>query len=75
MLTLGVVMIGVIAWRAVTVHLRPEDVRVTLRPVIVGATLVAIGVQTILMSFFYSMLGVAHVGRPETPAGAPGKRA
>jgi hypothetical protein len=74
MLLIGSVLIGVIAWRALTVHLRPEDVRTTLRPVIIGATLVALGVQTVLMSFFYSMLGIPHVARPRTPAGAPGKR-
>jgi hypothetical protein len=30
----------------------------TMRPVLLGATLVALGVQTILMSFLYSMLGI-----------------
>ncbi|MBX3358464.1 MAG: glycosyltransferase family 2 protein [Phycisphaeraceae bacterium] len=36
------------------------DVGRTLRPMIVGATLTAIGVQTVLMSFFYSMLGIQN---------------
>ena len=31
---------------------------VTMRPVLMGATLVALGVQTLLMSFLYSMLGI-----------------
>ncbi len=31
---------------------------VTMRPVLIGATLVALGVQTLLMSFLYSMLGI-----------------
>jgi glycosyltransferase involved in cell wall biosynthesis len=33
----------------------PEE---TLRPMILGATFVALGVQTLLMSFLYSMLGI-----------------
>jgi hypothetical protein len=35
--------------------LHPER---TLRPMIGGATLVALGVQTVLMSFVYSMMGI-----------------
>lgn len=34
------------------------DVNRTLRPVLIGTTLVALGVQTVLMSLFYSMLGL-----------------
>jgi hypothetical protein len=29
-----------------------------LRPTVIGATLVAVGVQTVLASFVYSMLGI-----------------
>jgi glycosyltransferase involved in cell wall biosynthesis len=31
---------------------------VTLRPLVFGATLVALGIQTLLMSFLYSMMGI-----------------
>jgi len=34
------------------------DFHRTLRPMIVGATLIAFGIQTVLMSFVYSMLGI-----------------
>ena len=36
----------------------PTDVAVTLRPSVLGATLVAVGMQTVLASFVYSMLGI-----------------
>ena len=36
----------------------PVDVAVTLRPSVLGATLVAVGMQTVLASFVYSMLGI-----------------
>ncbi|MBW2445363.1 MAG: glycosyltransferase family 2 protein, partial [Deltaproteobacteria bacterium] len=36
----------------------PLDSSVTLRPMVFGSTLAAIGIQTILMSFVYSMLGI-----------------
>ena len=39
-------------------HFGPLEGTRTLRLVVVGATLVALGVQTVLMSFFYSMLGL-----------------
>jgi glycosyltransferase involved in cell wall biosynthesis len=39
------------------------DVRVTIRPMIVGSTLIALGVQTVLMSLVYSMLGLRHESR------------
>lgn len=35
---------------------------VTMRPILVGATLIALGVQTVLMSFLYSMLGIRRRG-------------
>ncbi len=44
----------------------PLDPSVTMRPVSLGATFVALGVQTILMSFVYSMLGIRRRG-----SGAP----
>ncbi|MBW2444532.1 MAG: glycosyltransferase family 2 protein [Deltaproteobacteria bacterium] len=36
----------------------PLDSSVTLRPMVFGSTLAAIGIQTVLMSFVYSMLGI-----------------
>jgi len=36
----------------------PMPLQQTLRPMIVGATAVAVGVQTVLMSLVYSMLGL-----------------
>ncbi len=36
----------------------PLDIAVTLRPTVMGATLVAVGMQTVLASFVYSMLGI-----------------
>jgi glycosyltransferase involved in cell wall biosynthesis len=39
---------------------------VTMRPVLIGATLVALGMQTMLMSFIYSMLGIRRRGSGPT---------
>jgi len=36
----------------------PLEPAVSMRPVIVGTTLLALGAQTVLMSFLYSMLGI-----------------
>ena len=53
--------VGVILWliyqwgSAGFSELHVED---TLRPMIVGATLIALGMQTFLMSFIYSMMGI-----------------
>jgi hypothetical protein len=38
----------------------PLNVQTTIRPMIIGSTLVAVGVQTVLMSLVYSMLGMRH---------------
>ncbi|MBL0927528.1 MAG: glycosyltransferase family 2 protein [Phycisphaerales bacterium] len=43
------------------------DPAVTLRPTIIGATLTALGVQTVLMSFVYSMMGVRRSGTAVLP--------
>ncbi|MBW1883411.1 MAG: hypothetical protein JRJ58_07785, partial [Deltaproteobacteria bacterium] len=40
---------------------------VTMRPVSVGATFIALGVQTLLMSFLYSMLGIRRRGAGPPP--------
>lgn len=52
---------ALIAWMALEWALGgfgDTDLARTLRPMIVGSTLVALGVQTVLMSFVYSMLGI-----------------
>jgi len=54
----GLVLIGYVAlvWSA---HgFGPLDVTRTLRPVLLGTMLIALGMQTLLMSLFYSMLGL-----------------
>lgn len=40
----------------------PLDLRQTIRPMIIGATLIALGVQTMLMSLVYSMFGMRQDG-------------
>lgn len=59
----GVFFIGnaVAAWAEVGFgNLEPVH---TMRPVIAGATITAVGVQTALMSFVYSILGIGRVRR------------
>jgi hypothetical protein len=54
----GLALIGyvVLVWSA---HgFGPLDVTRTLRPVLIGTVLIALGMQTVLMSLFYSMLGL-----------------
>jgi len=54
----GGLLIGrlVAAWAAV--DFGPLEVERTLRPMVLGSTLVALGMQTLGMSFVYSMLGI-----------------
>ena len=54
----GLTLIGATVWKWAGVHFGPLDQAQTLRPMIGGATLVALGVQTVLMSFVYSMMGI-----------------
>ncbi len=54
----GLGMIGVLTWRWASSGFGPLDLNVTLRPMLVGSTLVALGIQTLLMSFVYGMLGI-----------------
>jgi len=54
----GLGLIAQQAWRWAAGGFGPLDVSVTLRPTILGATLAAVGVQTVLASFVYSMLGI-----------------
>lgn len=56
----GLSLIAWLAWRWVAGGFGPLDIRANARPLVIGATLAAVGAQTVLMSFFYSMLGVRH---------------
>ncbi len=70
MLAIGLFLITRLGLRALSTGLNPDHALTTLRPMIVGATLVALGVQTILMSFFYSMLSV-RAAPPQGNGSAP----
>jgi glycosyltransferase involved in cell wall biosynthesis len=56
----GIILLGgaVLQWKAA--HFGRLDYAVTMRWVIPGATLTALGFQTILSSFFVSILGMKH---------------
>lgn len=54
----GGLVIAALAWLALTRGFAPESTGQTIRALVVGATCVTLGTQTMLMSFFYSMLGV-----------------
>lgn len=54
----GLGLIGLQVWEWWKVDFGPLDVSKTLRPTILGATLAAVGIQTVLASFVYSMLGI-----------------
>ena len=55
---IGAAMIGIPVRMWLRAGLGELHVEQTLRPMIGGATLVALGVQTVLMSFVYSMMGI-----------------
>jgi len=57
----GAALIGIPVWTWVRAGLGPLDAERTLRPMIAGATLAALGVQTVLMSFVYSMMGIKRL--------------
>ncbi len=57
-LLVGAALIGWLCWHWARTGFGPLDITYTLRPMVIGATLVTLGAQTILMSFFYSMLGI-----------------
>jgi len=65
-LSIGMVLVGMLVYEALTVHLKPADSSTTLRRMVLGSTLIALGAQIILMSFFYSMLGI----KSRRPTGA-----
>lgn len=60
----GFVILSVLTVYALAKGLPREDVTTSLRPMVLGGTLLALGAQTTLMSFFYSMLGLPYRGRP-----------
>lgn len=55
---LGGGLIGTAAFGWAETGFGELDPRITLRPVILGATLAAVGMQTLALSFVYSMLGI-----------------
>jgi hypothetical protein len=64
----GAALIAIQVWRWSLVDFGPLDTSVTLRPTIAGATLVAVGTQTVLASFVYSMLGIPRRNTPRQGA-------
>jgi hypothetical protein len=54
----GLGLVGFVAWSWVASGFGDLELRETLRPMVGGITLVALGIQTLLMSFVYSMLGI-----------------
>ncbi len=60
----GLALVGGLLWQWQAVGFGPLDLEQTLRPMIVGAALVALGIQTLCMSFVYSMLGIKRRGAP-----------
>jgi hypothetical protein len=60
----GVALIGAQAWAWWRAGFGPLDVSRTLRPTVLGATLAAVGIQTVLASFVYSMLGIPRRRSP-----------
>jgi len=54
----GLVLLGVAVLQWKSVHFGNLDYAVTMRWVIPGATLTALGFQTVLSSFFVSILGM-----------------
>lgn len=61
---IGAVLVGMLVYQALTVSIHPEEVGHTLRRMVIGSTLMALGAQIVLMSFFYSMLGIKSQRRP-----------
>jgi hypothetical protein len=67
-LTGAAVLIGQL-WSMARAGVSPADGAAVLRPTVIGAMLVGLGVQTILASFVYSMLGIRRRERGEGGAG------
>lgn len=60
LVALGVGVIGWLVWQWALVDFGELEVRRTLRPMVVGATLVALGFQTVMASVMCSMLTIAR---------------
>jgi len=60
LVVVGILIISGPAWQWVTGDFGPLEPAVSMRPVIVGVTIFSLGVQTLAMSFLYSMLGIAR---------------
>ncbi len=60
LLVAGILIISGPAWQWATGGFGPLDPAVSMRPVIAGVTLFSLGIQTLAMSFLYSMLGIAR---------------
>ncbi len=58
LLTAGAALIGRLIFFWASSGFGPLELERTLRPMLLGSTLVALGIQTLLMSFVYSMLGI-----------------
>jgi hypothetical protein len=56
----GLILLGVAVFQWKSVHFGRLDYAITMRWVIPGATLTALGFQTVLSSFFVSILGMKH---------------
>jgi glycosyltransferase involved in cell wall biosynthesis len=56
----GLILLGAAVWQWKSAHFGRLDYAVTMRWVIPGATLTALGFQTVLSSFFVSILGMKH---------------
>lgn len=56
----GLILLGGAVWQWKSAHFGRLDYAVTMRWVIPGATLTALGFQTVLSSFFVSILGMKH---------------
>jgi hypothetical protein len=59
-LIIGLAIIAVMIGLWACESFGPLDTTRTLRPLVAAVTLVTLGVQTVLMSFFYSMLGLCN---------------
>jgi hypothetical protein len=54
----GLALVAWVAWSWAAGGFGDLEIRQTLRPMVGGITLIALGIQTLLMSFVYSMLGI-----------------
>jgi hypothetical protein len=62
---LGLALVGRLTWHWIAGGCGPLHVQHTLRPMVVGTTLMLLGAQTGLMAFFYSMLRIQHTTASE----------